>query len=275
MEQENESNYRSVSDREMIEIINIPGFWESVRQAHHKFLGLDYDGTLAPFRVDPMEAKPLEGITSLLIELSGVTDTTLAIISGRPVREVMILVGNLNIFFVGSHGFELRHPSGQIDRRYPSPKQQKGLDVARGTGTQLGLSEKLEIKPASIALHTRGMPSRQATRTEMTIFDEWSGISGHYDLEVRRFDGGVEIRSSGWHKGKIVEQLLSMEPPDALPVYIGDDETDEDAFRVMCGRGFGIKVGNNARVTLARGILPDCGAVKQFLETWLSMATKS
>ena len=88
----------------MIEIINIPDFWESVRQAHHKFLGLDYDGTLAPFRVDPMEAEPLEGITALLIELSSMTDTTLAIISGRPVREVITLVGNLNIFFVGSHG---------------------------------------------------------------------------------------------------------------------------------------------------------------------------
>ncbi|MDA8305349.1 MAG: hypothetical protein M0Z81_00730 [Deltaproteobacteria bacterium] len=73
----------------------------------------------------------------------------------------------------------------------------------------------------------------------------------------------------GWNKGSAVLRLLARSDAD-LPVYIGDDTTDEDVFSVLAGRGIGIRVGRpEAPPTAADGFLPDCDAVRELLKTWL------
>ncbi|GLI34408.1 trehalose-phosphatase [Desulforhabdus amnigena] len=255
-----------------IEIGNVPDFWERVCASGTRFLGLDYDGTLAPFHVDPMQARPLSGVLELLRAIVAKDKMSVAVVSGRPVAEVLELLENLPVTIIGSHGFELRRPDDDTCIvRSPSAEQKEGLQKAKTKALQRGYGRKLEFKIASIAMHTRGVDARLASTMEESMFTEWSRLALLYDLECRRFNGGVEIRCAGWHKGDAVSELLFHQPPGVFPVYVGDDETDEDAFRIIQERGIGIKVGTSSYPTAAKGFLKDCQAVKQFLEAWISL----
>jgi trehalose 6-phosphate phosphatase len=251
------------------QVICLPDFWANVRCARTRFLGLDYDGTLAPFHVDPMRARPFPRIRETLKALQETKATTLAVISGRPVVEVLNLLGNLKITFVGSHGFELLRPDGTLTVRHPGPEQQEGLSRAKDLALALKLEGKLEPKVAGIAFHTRGMSDEMASRLEEQIFAAWSRLTAEHALECRKFNGGVEVRASGWHKGDALSSLLANQPEGTFAVYVGDDETDEDAFKVLHAHGIGIRVGKPGVRTAARGFLADPQAVLDFLGTWL------
>jgi trehalose 6-phosphate phosphatase len=259
-------------DRE-IEFMNVPDFWTRVRSAEFRFLGLDYDGTLAPFHVDPLEARPFPGVKETLKALQETKNTTLAIISGRPVVEVQHLLGNLGITIVGSHGFELLRTDGALLNKQPSVKQQEGLRKARNLAIRLGVEKKLEPKIASIAFHTRGMNHELCSRLQEQISAAWLDLSDAHELECRKFNGGIEIRATGWHKGDALSSLLAVQPGGTFAVYIGDDETDEDAFRRIQTYGVGLKVGTPAVPTAALGFLADCQAVFDFLTTWLTITS--
>jgi len=255
----------------LAEIIQMPDFWQLVSRADHLFLGLDYDGTLAPFEIDPMQAKPLPGIADLLRDLATGGRTQVAIISGRPVAEVMTLLNNPPVTVIGSHGYELWPIDGACVVRQPTPEQQQGLFEIRTQLQKSGHDHKLEVKVASLALHTRGMEPATAVAVEEKIAAEWSGQALQYGLECRRFNGGIEIRCCGWDKGAALTALLNVQPENVFAVYVGDDETDEDAFTVLRGRGIGIKVGDPLSPTAAQGFLPDCRAMVDFLRTWVAL----
>ena len=110
-----------------------------------------------------------------------------------------------------------------------------------------------------------------AVAIEEEIATRWAGLAPQYGLECRRFNGGIEIRCCGWDKGAALTALLNVQPENVFAVYVGDDETDEDAFTVLRGRGIGIKVGDPLWPTAARGFLPDCRAMVDFLRTWIDL----
>lgn len=253
---------------------SLPGvthFWRQVRNAPSRFLGLDYDGTLAPFAIEPMQAKPLSGIADLLQDLAASSQTEVAILTGRPAHEVVTLLGNPPLTIVGSHGYEWWTADGDKRIRQPTPEQQHGLAVIRDVLQRSGRTLKLEVKLASVAVHTRGMDPVVAVSMEQEIVAEWGTWALRHGLEWRWFNGGVEVRCRGWHKGDALAGLLDCQPRDALAVYIGDDDTDEDAFAVLRKRGLGIKVGNNGKPTAAKASLADGLAVVEFLRTWLAV----
>ena len=96
------------------EVQNIPDFWDRLHAACMSFLVLDYDGTIAPFRAERMEALPLPGIARLLEKIREKAQGALAIMSGRPVSEILCLLGDLRIMTVGGHGSEFRFPDGTM-----------------------------------------------------------------------------------------------------------------------------------------------------------------
>ena len=254
-------------------IINMPDFWDRLNCSQKRFLALDYDGTLAPFRIERMEAEPLAGIPELLKQIQGRDDTTLAIISGRSVFELISLVGNIGVTMVGSHGFELRGPEGDIVVKKISPEQEEGLVEARVIGIEAGLEKRLETKTASIALHTRGLSPGEASDMEDEMHGVWGNLAAGHHLEVKRFNGGVELRATGWNKGDALESLLLDLKEETLCIYIGDDETDEDAFERILAYGFGIRVGDPSQPSKANGFLPDIDSVKRFLQAWRDMSS--
>lgn len=261
----------SESDVEKPQIINVPDFWERLEEAAYKYLALDYDGTLAPFHAKRMEAFPLAGVPDLLKKIECREDTTLAIISGRPIFELVGLLGNMSVTMVGSHGFEYRSSQGDTLVRKILPEQEEGLMMARKMGIEMGLDEHLETKIASIALHTRGLSSGAASQMEDAMHHEWDKLLQSYKLELRRFNGGVELRAQGWNKGEALDRLLHGLSKETFCVYIGDDETDEDAFEIVQPYGIGIRVGNPTLPSKANGFLPDIVSVKSFLQAWKNL----
>ncbi|MBD3348529.1 MAG: trehalose-phosphatase [Candidatus Eisenbacteria bacterium] len=252
----------------------IHGFWDDVRTAPHRCLVLDYDGTLAGFHVDRMRAFPIPGVVDLLERVRDSEGTSLSIMTGRPISELLELLGDLGIPICGSQGTEFRAVDGTIRTHELSDKQEERLRRAEREANDLAREGRVERKLASVALHTRGLDADAARREEAAVCKAWSEDAFEYGLECRSFKGGVELRLAGVDKGTALSWTLEGAPENTLCVYLGDDLTDEDAFRAIDGRGYGIKVGGPEEPTAARGRLADPHAVKEFLETWLR-ATKA
>lgn len=253
-------------------VSNLPGFWKQLSSSRRSFLALDYDGTLAPFTTRRMEACPLSGTVEIITGIRDKTGGSLAVISGRPLSEVLELLGDLQIILVGGHGREFRFPDKTMVIKKPNSLQTEGLDLAMARCITEGLAPCLEIKYASIAVHTRGLSQKEARYIEEYVMAELYHIAWMHDLELRKFNGGVELRCLGIDKGEALRTLISFLDDNTFCVYIGDDETDEDAFRVVRGHGVGIKVGETGNNTDAQGFLQDIDAVQQFLTSWLHHA---
>jgi trehalose-phosphatase len=230
-------------------------------------LMLDYDGTLAPFQVDRHTAKPLPGVIDALLAIQAQPNTLLALISGRPVAEIDRLVGADRFMIAGTHGFELFQPGSGLTQHPLELTEQAILDAAEEEAARLLGPEWVERKIATVAAHVRHLPAIEAELVVETLAERWIALTNER-TEVRRFNGGVEIRVRGRDKGSVVRELLAMAPPDTLAVYIGDDDTDEDAFRALPDGGIGIKVGNTEAATAAEGRMASCESVRQFLWNW-------
>jgi len=255
-----------------ITVEHIPDFWERLSNAPSAFLALDYDGTLAPFHVDRMRATPLTDIPELLDRINTRTQGALAIVSGRTMAELETLLPMANLTLIGSHGFEIKRPGAALVRREPRLLQNHGLALARMAAEDTGAGRLLEIKPGSVALHTRGLSRLEAQHHESQVGRLWTGLAPAHDLEVTRFEGGIELRSLGFHKGDAVRELMVGLRDGALVAYIGDDETDEDVFRLLRSKGYGIRVGPVERPTMAQGRLKDIADVREFLACWHDLA---
>jgi len=221
-----------------------------------------------------MEALPVAGALEALeaIRISGAT--RLAMLTGRPLRELLELVGDLGMPMAGSHGFEFLGPGGSIETGHLTPQQESRLQEAERQARSLTGSARVERKPASVGLHTRGMPEDEARELHDSVSAIWRDGATALDLECRMFSGGVELRLKSAHKGTALGRLLEGRGAAALCVYVGDDETDEDAFAALPDTGIGIKVGPPGVQTRAPGRLDDPHAVKEFLETWIAVTAR-
>lgn len=260
----------SVTTVKPVRIGNIPDFWDRIHRPKNKLLVLDYDGTLAPFRVDPMQAFPMAGVRSALRTRAASGRPELAILSGRPVLELRTLLGQVCIPLIGCHGFEILDPEGNLTVLSPTLQQLEAFEGAEQAVKRCGFADLLESKTGSLALHTRGRHRRRAMQIEKRVIQEWSRFVSP-GVGMRRFNGGVELFCFGRNKGDALRDLIKDQPTGTFTVYIGDDETDEDAFRALGEEeGIGIKVGSPSKATAAKGFLPDCQSVKAFLDSWLS-----
>jgi trehalose-phosphatase len=249
----------------------LPAFWSRVRAARHVTLFLDYDGTLAPFHVDRLQAEPLPGTIEALRAIVADGLATVAIVSGRPIHEILHLLGDLPVAIVGAHGYEVRDPSGAAQVIQTSPEQAAVLDAAYATALQLFDTRRVERKAASVAAHFRGLDPRLSGDIETELERRWRGAGTTGDVEFRPFNGGIELRAAGRTKGTAILELLQSAPSGALPIYIGDDDTDEDAFAALAGHGIGIKVGPSHAVTRADGNLPNCDSVLRLLQDFVAL----
>ncbi|HEY7728059.1 MAG TPA: trehalose-phosphatase [Candidatus Eisenbacteria bacterium] len=243
--------------------------WRRVSLARGRLLMLDYDGTLAPFRVARHEARPSARTLRLLRAIAGSAHTSVAIVSGRPLREVERLIGALPAVFVGEHGWERRGRDGRVDRVPLAHSVSATIDEAERAARSLGWGRWLERKRSAVVLHTRAMPEAEARDVRDRCVALWRPLAAPGHVSVDRIDGGMELRARGRNKGLVALSLLSESPPGTLGVFVGDDVTDEDAFDALRDRGFGVRVGGGDRPSLALGHLPSPDAVPDFLEEWV------
>jgi len=259
----------------LIEIEGVPDFWDRLARVERSCLVLDYDGTVAPFRVDRMKAFPLDGVVDLLSQIRDGGSTHLAIMTGRPMKELLFLLGDLGIPVSASQGTEFRYPDGTWLTLLPTPRQEERLRWAEGQAAAASVAGRIERKVASVALHTRGVDPDDAERAHEKLWGIWSRDADEYDLECRHFIGGIELRLKDIDKGTALTTLLEerTEDDEGICVYVGDDHTDEDALLVLKDRGIGIKVGSPDVPTHAPGRLADPYEVREFLRAWVQTTT--
>lgn len=244
--------------------------WQRIAGADRCALFLDYDGTLAPFHIDRMAAVPLPGTDDAIRSIAAGHATTVAIVSGRPVAEVLELLGDLGVTIVGAHGFEVRLPGGDTLAIPISPQQALIFDTAWSMARELLGDERVERKAASVAAHFRGLDPQAVAPIEERLEHDWRAAGTAELVEFRPFNGGLELRAAGRTKGTAIRELLATLPAATLPVFIGDDDTDEDAFNELAGRGIGVKVGRPDAVTAADLRIADPAAVLELLRAWPS-----
>ena len=240
-------------------------------------LALDYDGTLAPFRVERDEARPPAEVRALLQQLTAATSTRVVIVSGRGIADLEALLDIEPLPEIyGVHGWEHRLADGsRADRALP-PAVTRALDaeVARlGAGDGGDGGGRIERKSAGLALHWRGLDAAAAAAVEARVGTRWRELAAREGFEVRAFDGGLELRRPGRDKGDVMRDLLASTPSGAAVAYLGDDETDEDAFRALDGRGLALLVAAEPRPTAAHEVIAHDG-VAGFLRDWLANAER-
>jgi trehalose-phosphatase len=250
-------------------------FWELAFAAPHRYLMLDYDGTLAPFRVDREAALPFPAVLSRLQAIAADGGTSIAIVSGRPVSELEVLIGPFPATLVGEHGWERRELTSEFIRQPLCERVAAALERASSAAQEHGLGENLECKRASIVLHTRGFSPSDAENLERKASELWWEMSSVPGLRLTQIHGGLELRASSHDKGTAVRKLLDDSPQGTFPVYLGDDQTDEDAFREVLTSGFGIRIGSSECPSSAQGRLASCSDVTGFLDRWIEHQARS
>ncbi len=228
---------------------------------------LDYDGTLTPIVETPDRAVMAEDMREAVIELS--RHCTVGIISGRDLHDVQDKVGIRSIIYAGSHGFDITGPKGlqvehTVGEEFLPALDRAEQSLSRNLGTIEGLI--VERKRFAIAVHYRRVDPARVEQVEAVV-DEVA--ASHPELRKSYGKKVFELQPRmDWHKGEALLSLmrvLKLDQPDVLPFYIGDDVTDEDAFRAIRGRGIGIVVGDLPYETAATYSLRDPGEVRGFL----------
>lgn len=235
------------------------------------YLFLDYDGTLAPIVRDPAAAALSRRMRARLEALSKAPRCRIAVISGRALGDIREKVGIAGITYAGNHGLELEGPEGTF--RYPVPeKVRSALDAVRRTMERelSGIPGAfLEEKGMSLAVHLRKVKRGELLIAAHAVSEATRLFRVQGEVVVRPGKEVFEIRPSvEWDKGKAVLWLLEKsavvggEAP--WPLCVGDDRTDEDAFREIRGRGVTVHVGAPGK-TDARYYLRNVGEVAAFL----------
>ena len=247
-------------------------FLGQLRTASSCVLLLDYDGTLAPFNVDRSLALPYAEVPALIARIME-QGTRVVLISGRSAREVLLLSRIYPQPEVwGSHGLERLRADGSYEVA-PLPREHhEALSRAARLLRIDGLSERLEIKPGGIAVHWRGLDRQAALEIDGRVRQICRPLLGECPLDFLEFDGGIEIRVPGRDKGDAVCTILAESDPNAAVAYLGDDQTDEDAFQALKGRGLAVLVRPQPRATAAEVWLQPPQGLVQFLEDWLQAA---
>lgn len=233
---------------------------------------LDYDGTLAPFKEERMEAYPYPGVKERLFAFAELKHIRTIIVSGRSLSdlEVLLLDGLLHLELWGSHGLERKFPTGEVSHAVFDAKLQEGLDLGIKACLENIDQKHCEIKPYAVALHWRGMDPTEKLQERNSINKRWEEISSKYEFEIHPFDGGIELRPKGQTKGDTVRELLKEVPPETAIAYFGDDITDEDAFRALADRGLKVLVRKEFRPTLADIQVIPPEELLSFLDRWKS-----
>lgn len=247
------------------------GFWERVAGARERLIVLDYDGTLAPFHVQREQALPHPGAVPALRALSDAPRTAVAILSGRPAGDLLGLLGSGGeppldgIQLLGEHGWE-RLRAGALERHELALEVAESLHRAARSAREAGFSAELEEKRTGLVLHTRALTIGRAEEAEQLVDRLWSPFVQGSQLQLDRIDRGFELRATGHDKGRAIAELLADAPPGTLLVYVGDDATDEDAFRRVGEHGFALRVAHRPRPTAATGTLSSCAEVVRWIE---------
>jgi trehalose 6-phosphate phosphatase len=246
-------------------------------QAERLWLFLDYDGTLADFAPTPDYVEPDPELVALLRRLARHPRLRVAVVSGRRLGHVQKLVPVPGIVLAGTYGVQIQTPEGQQIDRLAYEAIRPTLDALKPRWQRLLAGREgfyLEDKGWALAVHARFADETAAgdvlaaarrlavEAKEDTPPGKFRLLGGHKFLEI-----GPRLA----HKGCTVAYILDQYPwPGALPLYLGDDDKDEEAFGIVKARGgLAILVAHGPRETEADRRLGSPEAARRWLAALL------
>jgi trehalose-phosphatase len=245
-------------------------FLQTVTTARERVLILDYDGTIAPLSTHRLRAVPYPGICELLHQIMMDCSTRLIVASGRAAHEVMSLLGMIPPPEIwGTHGAERVYADGRYEEIEVT---EDALEVLLKSETSLereGLGHLLEVKLAAVAVHWRGLKPAEVLQVRTKVYRILEPLALKSGLVLSAFEEGVEIRLRAASKGTALVGLLSELRPDVPIAYLGDDITDEEAFRILNDRGLTVLVNAKPRFTAAQISLKPPEELITFLNAWI------
>lgn len=251
--------------------LQLDTFLRTVGHSSRSLLMLDYDGTLAPFQIERDRATPYAGVIRLLREIMDARRTRVVVISGRDANDIPGLLGlDPAPEIWGLHGFQRRGADESSHSPILDERSASGLNDAQRWLDYQGLQHAAELKNAGVAIHWRGLAEQQAEEWRGRVLLGWTVIAERSGLRLLEFDGGVEICAQQSDKGAVVRTLLREAGETTPAAYLGDDNTDECAFRAITGRGLGVLVRPRFRKTAARVWIQPPEDLLEFLTLWLA-----
>ncbi|WP_162426244.1 trehalose-phosphatase [Pontibacter pudoricolor] len=257
-----------IQKREASELPSVSNHLSKLLENKKPAVFLDYDGCLTPIVKQPEMAVLSPDMRDVLAKLAAVCPV--AIVSGRDRQNVQQLVQLDNLYYAGSHGFDISGPDGMHSEPGGAAEILPILDAVDKI-----LKDELkevhgalvERKRYAIAVHFRNVADEQVTIVEQVVD---AVLSRFPQLKKGLGKKIYELKPNlAWHKGEAVLWLLDtlhLNKPEVVPIYIGDDITDEDAFASLQEIGVGILVGAHENKTAASYSLQDVEEVKVFLQ---------
>ena len=262
----------STKQRRIEDLPNAISSFDSILQRvknEKPFLFLDYDGTLSPIVSNPAEAVLSAKTKDVIMQIAG--RIPVAVVSGRDRADVEARVGLQNLIYAGSHGFDIVGLDYELELQYEAGVT--ALPVLDEVEKKLRLQLKeisgvrVDRKKYAIAVHYRNIAEEHVELVKNIVFDE---LRQENKLKASGGKKIIEIKPAvDWHKGRAVNwilEALNASYGAFVPVFLGDDITDEDALQVVENSGIGIVVEDHGERTYASYSLSNTEEVHLFLE---------
>jgi len=254
---------------------------KQILQSGRLFIFLDYDGTLAPIVRTPSQAMLSPATAKVLTALAKNKNITLAVVSGRVLSDVRNRVGIKNIIYVGNHGFEIKSPQinfkSSVDQACRKIFEEIKKDLAKKMSIIRGIY--IEDKGFTLSVHYRLADKKQIPLIKNIFTQTIAASRAKKILKISAGKKVLEIRfASDCNKGKavlwlVVRRQVVLRDKSILPIYIGDDLTDEDAFKVLRDKGLTILVGK-PRKSYAKYYVRNTQEVRKFLRMLVRLCDK-
>lgn len=233
---------------------------DALREGAPLALFLDFDGTLVDLAPTPDSIHVPATLAGSLHDLSEAMDGRLALVSGRAIVDLEKHLGPLQVAVSGSHGGDCRNADGQPIGDVPDGLPADLIHAMANFAAEHGVA--LERKPHGAALHFRSDPSLEGVANNFA--EKCAAANG---LDVKRGKCVIELVGQGANKGAALRALMAESPFEgAVPVFVGDDITDEDGMRAAAEMGgFGIIVGER-ETDAAKYALESPAAVQHWLQ---------
>lgn len=216
-----------------------------LRVAERVFFFLDYDGTLTPIVSHPEKVNLSEEVKRLLLAFKRHPKIFLAVVSGRSLRDIRRRVGLKGIYYVGNHGLEMFRPRCGLKQLIPErvvPELKRIRDRLHNRLKDID-GALIEDKECILTIHYRNVDPKWVPPILMALKQEVKDSMVPLCLGLGKMVFEIRPKSTV-NKGTAVLELLDQASRDeALPLYIGDDQTDEDAFKALKKMGITIFVG--------------------------------
>lgn len=246
---------------------------EKVLADSNLLLFFDYDGTLAPISGRPADAAIPSGIKALLERLSAVPGCRIVIISGRSLKDVKKMAGVKGVIYAGNHGLEIEGAKikfkGMVSPGLKKTLRQLKADLESRLRGIKGVF--VEDKTLTLSVHYRLAAGKDIPLIKNMLGRAVKPYIAANALKINPGKKVIEVKPKvNWHKGRAVLWLLARQQFAAgleaavCPIYLGDDITDEDAFRALKNKGITVFVGK-PRASLAGYYLKDIREVARFI----------